>query len=158
VNFKTPETPAYSCDAFSLTKNDDDRSVEVTNFQTTATNGAVFSKADINWGDNTPVTSTSTVIGQTHQFAADGNYLVKVTAHFTIMVNGQAQDVTASGPNCQQPVNFNTPPETPPETPPVTPPTTLVNTGAGSVAGLAAIATAIGAALHRRYLSRRLDS
>jgi uncharacterized repeat protein (TIGR01451 family) len=158
VNFNTPEQPAYSCDLLSLTKGED-RMVTISNFQTSAKNGAVFTKADINWGDKTPLTSTDTVIGQTHTFAADGNYTVSATAHFTVMVNGQATDVTASGPNCQQVVSFNAtpPPETPPETPPVTPPSTLVNTGAGSVVGLVATAIALGAAAHRRYLRRSLD-
>lgn len=153
VSFSTQQ-PTYTCDTFDLSVNKTDRSVTATNFTTTATNGAAFDHAVIDWGDSSATTSTVNVVGQTHTYAADGNYTVNVVAHFTVA--GQDQDVTASGPACQKTVSFSTTP--PPATPPVeTPPTTLVNTGAGSVAGLFAAVAAIGAFVHRRLLSRRLN-
>jgi len=151
VSFTTV-TPTYTCDELDVSQSSG-RTVTITNFKTTATNGAVFTSADINWGDNSTVDNSATVIGENHQYAADGTYTINVIAHFT--VNGQ--DVTASGPSCQKQVSFNTPPVTPPTTPPVTPPTTLVNTGAGSVAGIFAIATIAGTVAYRWFIGRRLS-
>jgi hypothetical protein len=147
-----PVTPAYSCDAFNITA-DVNRTVKVSTFATTATNGAVFKNAVINWGDNSTPLTTNNVVGQTHQYAKDGTYTISATAHFT--VNGQ--DVTAGGPNCQKQVTFKG--ETPPTvTPPTTtPPSTLVNTGPGEVAALFAVATIGGAIAHRWMLGRRLS-
>jgi hypothetical protein len=150
----TPVTPAYSCDAFTITA-DKDRTVKIANFSTSATNGAVFKNAVVNWGDNSTELNAANIIGQSHQYGKDGTYLISATAHFT--VNGQ--DVTAGGPKCQQQVTFspNTPPKvTPPPTTP-TPPANLVNTGPGSVAAIFAATTAFGAVAHRRFLSRRLS-
>lgn len=184
VNFSTPQ-PIYTCDAFSLAVGSN-RSVTVNNFKTTATNGAVFTHAVINWGDGSDLVTTANVIGQTHTYANDGTYTANVTAHFS--VNGV--DVAASGTNCQQPVTFTSPPCTPPNdhkpecVPPCTPPndnkpectppeecttteeagkvecaetpTTLVNTGPGEVAGMFAATVAIGATAYRWYLGRRI--
>lgn len=147
-----PETPAYSCEAFNITA-DVNRTVKVSTFTTTATNGAVFSKADVNWGDNSSVLTDANIIGKTHQYGKDGTYTITATAHFTV----DGKDVTANGPNCVKQVTFKgeTPPEvTPPKTP--TPPATLVNTGPGEVAGMFAAITGAGAIAHRKYLSRKL--
>ena len=143
VNINGPQ-PAESCDLFTISKGDN-RTVTVTAFQTTAVNGATFTSADINWGDDSAVTSTATPVGQTHQYAADGSFTVSAVAHFS--VNGQ--DVTQSG-NCSQPVSFTT-------TPPQTPPTTLVNTGAGNVLGLFAAAVGLGTFGYHRLLRRQLS-
>lgn len=152
-----PATPVFSCDAFNITA-DVNRTVKVSSFSTTATNGAVFKNAVVDWGDKSAQLTSANIIGQAHQYAADGTYTVTATANFT--VNGQP--ATASGPQCQKSVTFksNTPPVvTPPTTPPATPaaPTALVNTGPGSVAGLFAATTAVGAVAYRWMLSRRLS-
>jgi hypothetical protein len=155
INCPTPVTPAYTCDAFTITT-DKDRKVKISNFSTSATNGAVFKNAVVDWGDNSTALNAANIIGQSHQYGKDGTYLISATAHFT--VNGQ--DVTAGGPKCQQQVTFspNTPPKvTPPPTTPTTPPANLVNTGPGSVAAIFAATTAFGAVAHRRFLSRRLS-
>lgn len=108
--------PVYTCDAFDISVNKTDRTVSATNFATTATNGATFTKAVINWGDSSAPTETPTVIGQKHQYAADGNYSIVVTAHFTVNIPGTETDlaapapveVTASSAACQKAVSFTT--------------------------------------------------
>src|SRR5665213_1398500 len=157
VNVPTPPTPSFMCTTLGL-EADIDRKVKLSAFSTTATNGASFKTAVINWGDNSAPLTTNQVVGQTHQYSKDGTYLVTAIAHFD--VNGE--DMTAGGPQCQKQVTFssNTPPKvTPPPSTPVTPaaPTSLVNTGPGSVAGLFAAATAIGMLGYRKMLSRRLS-
>jgi hypothetical protein len=156
-----PVTPTYTCDAFNITA-DVNRNVKVTTFNTSQTNGAVFKNGVINWGDNSANTTSTNLVGQTHQYAKDGTYTIQATAHFT--VNGE--DVTAAGVNCSKQVTFSTtkpPVVVPPTTPPTTPtppatPTTLVNTGAGSVMGMFAAATIAGATMYRRILTRRLGN
>jgi hypothetical protein len=156
----TPPSPTYTCTELGLTA-ENNRTVKISSFSTAQANGAVFKNAVINWGDNSTALTSSNVVGQTHQYAADGTYTVIATAHFT--VNGQ--DVTAGGPQCEQQVTFSstTPPTvTPPSTPPATPaapttPTALVNTGPGSVVGLFAAATTAGTFGYRWMLSRRLS-
>lgn len=155
--------PTFMCDALNLAA-DVDRKVKLSAFSVTATNGATFKNAVIDWGDNSAPLTTNTVVGQAHQYAADGTYTVTATAHFT--VNGQ--DMSAGGIQCQKQVTFSStmppkvtpPPSTPPSIPPATPaaaPTALVNTGPGSVVGLFAATTAIGAVAYRWMLSRRLS-
>jgi hypothetical protein len=151
-------TPTYACTVLGLAA-DVNRTVKISTFAATQTNGAVFKDAVIDWGDNSTPLTTNNVVGQTHQYTADGTYTVTATAHFT--ANGQ--DVTAGGPQCQQKVTFSstTPPAvTPPTvTPAATPaaPTALVNTGPGSVIGLFGAATAIATFGYRWMLSRRLS-
>jgi PKD repeat protein len=176
----TPNVPqaVYTCDAFTATVGDNNRTITVASFNTTATNGAVFTGADINWGDNSAVTSTATPVGQTHVYAADGTYTVEAVAHFN--VNGQ--DVTAGGANCQTTVTISTQTCTstqtgtypncvtptcttgqtgtyPTCTTPTTPaPTVLVNTGAGNVIGLFAGVSIVGTLGYRWFLSRKLSN
>lgn len=138
--------PVYTCDAFDISQGDN-RTVKVTNFKYTASNGATFSNVVINWGDNTSPLMTNNTVGQTHQYAANGTYNITAVAHFK--VNGQ--DVTATGGNCAKTVTFTTP-----GTPPQTPPTQLVNTGAGDVFGIFAATAVLGAFAHRLFLSRKL--
>jgi hypothetical protein len=163
VNFKVkiscpqPQQPVYICNDLQLTAGDN-RTVKISAFSTTAQNGAVFKNAVVTWGDNSAALTTANVVGQSHQYGADGTYTVAATAHFT--VNGE--DVTAGGPQCSKQITFkgNTPPViTPPSTPPATPaaPTALVNTGPGSVIAIFAVATAAGTFLYRRMLTRRLS-
>lgn len=105
-----PVKPEYSCDLFDI-KADVNRSVKVTSFVTSAKNGAVFKNAVIDWGDNSAPTTATDLVGQTHQYAADGTYTIKATAHFTV----DGKDVTATSASCQKPVTFkpNQPPEKP---------------------------------------------
>lgn len=171
VNFKakvtcstpTPPAPVYTCDMLGLTA-EDNRTVKISSFSTTAQNGATFNNATINWGDQSSQLTTNNVVGQTHQYAADGTYTVVATANFT--VNGASKSVSSE--SCQKQVTFktNTPPIVTPPTPTPTPtpttpstpaPTALVNTGAGNVVGIFAAATAIGAAAYRFVISRRLS-
>jgi uncharacterized repeat protein (TIGR01451 family) len=141
----SPSTPTYACTAFDVTKGDN-RTVTVSKFQTTATGGATFKDAVIDWGDqSTPLTTTNPQ-GQKYQYAKDGAYTINATAHFD--VNGK--DVVASCP--AQTVSYNTP--TTPTTPTST--TELPNTGAGNVIGLFAAATVAGFIGFRLFLGRRL--
>jgi uncharacterized repeat protein (TIGR01451 family) len=143
-NVCQPNQPVYTCDLFDLTTGGN-RTVTASNFKYTATNGATFKHAVINWGDNSAQLTTNNVVGQTHQFAKDGTYTVRTTAFFT--VNGQ--EVSANGANCAKTVTFT-------NGVPVTPPTTLVNTGAGDVLGIFAAVTVAGAMAHRLVLARRI--
>lgn len=153
----TPQPPVFTCNDLELAAGDN-RTVKISAFNTAASNGAAFKNAVVTWGDNSNALTSANLVGQTHQYAADGTYTVTATAHFT--VNGQG-DVTASGPQCQKQVTFSstTPPTvTPPTTtPPAATPTALVNTGPGSVIGLFGAATAAGVAWYRRMLSHRLS-
>ncbi len=108
IHVKETPPPVYSCDAFNIVA-DVDRRIKVTAFATTASNGAVFKNADINWGDTSSTNALTTVVGQTHQYSKDGTYTVTATAHFT--VNGA--DVTAGGPNCVKQITITTTPDTP---------------------------------------------
>jgi hypothetical protein len=158
-----PVTPTYACTLLGLTA-EENRTVKISNFATSQSNGATFSNAVVNWGDSTELTSTSP-IGQTHQYAADGKYTVTATANFSVNVNGQIQTKSATSESCTQVVTFSstTPPTVTPPTTPVTPPATpaaptaLVNTGPGSVIGLFAASTLGGTVLYRRLLARRLS-
>jgi len=153
-----PPTPAYTCDKL-VVATEDNRTVKIDTFQTTATNGATFTSADINWGDNSTANDNTNVVGLSHQYAASGTYTISATAHFSVA----GKDVTAGGASCEQVVTFSTttpPTVTPPTTPaPTTPaPTALVNTGAGNVFGLFAVVSLAGAGFYRFVLKRKLDS
>jgi len=143
---ETPN-PSYSCDAFDVTKGDN-RQVTVNTFKVTATNGAKFSRAVIDWGDDSEALTTDKVVGQAHRYDTDGTYTITATAHFT--VNGK--DVTDDG--CSTTVSFSAQPTTP-TTPSTTPPTELSNTGPGQVFGLVALVTIVGAVAHRLFAVRR---
>ncbi len=96
-----PVTPIFTCDTFQIQANAD-RVVKVNAFAATAQNGAVFKNVVIDWNDGTPALTSTNPVGQTHQFAKDGTFNITAVAHFT--VNGQ--DVTATGPQCEQKVQF----------------------------------------------------
>lgn len=161
-----PPTPAYTCDLLDISSSDD-RTVKVTALNTTATNGAVFKNAVVDWGDNSTPLTDSNVVGKSHQYSKDGTYTITATAHFT--VNGEDKSATSAA--CAKQVTFksNQPPHvTPPPNTPSTPstptspsspatPTALVNTGAGSIAGLFAASSIIGTLAYRYMLSRRLS-
>jgi uncharacterized repeat protein (TIGR01451 family) len=140
--------PTYSCDLLDVTSGEN-RTVSISQFKTTATNGATFKQAVINWGDNSQKLTTNKPVGQTHQYAADGTYTVSAVAHFT--VNGK--DVTADGTQCTKQVTFraNTP-----GTPSNPTPTTLVKTGPSDVAAVFAATSVAGVAAYNVFTKRRL--
>jgi hypothetical protein len=157
----TPPTPTYACTLLALTA-EDNKTVKVSNFTTTATNGATFSNASINWGDNTSASNVTDVIGQSHTYSNYGSYTVVATANFN--VNGSTK--SASSESCEQTVTFTatTPPTVTPPTTTVTPtptptpttPTTLVNTGPGSVIAIFAAVSTASAVAYRYFIGRRL--
>jgi uncharacterized repeat protein (TIGR01451 family) len=151
----TPQTPAYTCDAFDFTSDNASRTITVSKFKTTQTNGATFKQVVIDWGDSTTPLTTNAAVGKTHKFGKEGTYTVTATAHFTVA----GKDVTAAGANCSKSVTFSSTPTTPATpTTPTTPstPETLANTGPGQVLGLFAAVAVIGAIAHRLFLGRRL--
>lgn len=162
ISCETPPKPVYTCNNLNISAQSN-RTVKITDFSTTATNGAAYSYAVVSWGDSSGNLHAVNPVGQTHQYGADGTYTVSATAHFS--VNGV--DVAAGGTQCQKSVTFKTnvpptvtpPPVTPPTTPPATPaaPTALVNTGPGSVVALFAAATGAGMFIYRKMITRRLS-
>lgn len=155
VNCSTTPTPNYTCDALTVTAGDD-KTVTVNALNTTATNGATFTNATINWGDNTSSTTVSNVAGVTHQYASSGTYTITATANFT--VNGQSETATSNA--CQRSVAYNstgTGTTTTPPTATTSTPTQLVNTGAGDTVGIFAAIAAISAIAYRFVLGRRLS-
>lgn len=152
---EVPVQPTYTCDKFSIAA-EANRKVKVTEFSTTAKNGAELIGSTITWGDNSNTKGELNPVGLTHQYAADGTYTVTATAHFDV----DGKDVTASGANCTQQVTFKgekPPVVTPPTTPPAGP-TKLVNTGPGQVAGIFAAVTAAGTIAYRWMLTRRFGN
>lgn len=165
-----PKPVTATCDLFKI-DSADDRTVKVSSFSYTATN-ATYKNTVINWDAGTgktnvstePITGATKVNGQTHQYAADGTYLITATIHFS---TADTADLVASTAHCQQQVTFTTnqPPvvttvvvPTPPTTPVVVAaqPTSLVNTGAGSVVTMFALVSVAGTFAYRYYLARRL--
>lgn len=153
INKTCAATPAYSCNAFDVTADNAGRTVTISNFQQSSSNGATFTNAVINWGDNSSALTTNNVVGQTHSYSANGTYVLTATAHFS--VNGQ--DVTAPTTSCTKTVTFSSQPPAVTTASVQTPPTTLVNTGPGQVIGLFAAVSVVGAFAHRFYLARRLS-
>jgi uncharacterized repeat protein (TIGR01451 family) len=144
VNKECANVPAYSCDLLKVTKGDN-RTITISEFKTSAANGATFKDVVISWGDNSDNLTTNNPVGQKHQYAKDGEYTITATARFN--VNGQVKEAKSDA--CVVKVNFAAP------TAPT--PTVLPNTGAGSVAGIFAAVTAAGAMAHRIVLARRLS-
>lgn len=139
--------PVYSCGMLEVDKGED-RKVTVKNLTHVAKDGATFKHVVLNWGDGTEVLTTNPA-GQTHTYAADGNYTVRATVHFD--VNGQ--DVTAGeSAACARIVSFTTPAATPQ----VPAETELPVVGAGSVTSIFALAAVAGTILYRLFLGRRL--
>ena len=152
INKTCVATPTYSCDVFDVTADNASKTVTVSNFKQSTSNGATFKNAVISWGDNSSALTTNTVVGQSHSYAANGTYVLTATAHFT--VNGQ--DVTAPTTKCTRTVAFSST-QPPVITTPSTPaPVALVNTGPGEVVGLFAAVSVLGAFAHRMFLARRL--
>lgn len=131
--------PSYTCNHLSLSQ-DSNRTVTVTQLDTTGHNGATFQSAVINWGDNTPALSSTNPVSQTHQYAADGTYKVTAITHF--IVNGA--DKTATSDACSATVTITTPV-----------PPTLPNTGAGNVLLPIALVSIAGYGLNLARLKQR---
>jgi len=146
-----PVTPAYSCDLLHVVADNNTRRVTVDKFQTSQSNGAVFENAVVDWGDQSQAGTFTTLIGQAHQYAADGTYKITATAHFAV----SSSDKTATSQACTQSVTFASTPTIPPTTPPTTPPV-LPNTGAGNVIGIFAGVVAASTIGYRLFLSRKL--
>lgn len=157
-----PKPVTATCDLFNIEVGDN-RTIKVSQFQYTATNAA-YKYVVINWdagktnASTAAITDAAQVKGQTHQYSADGTYLVSATVHFTSADNN---DLVATTEKCQQQVKFDTkvpPVVTPVTVVPPTPakPTALVNTGAGSTAALFATVTAAAAGIYQWSIRRRL--
>lgn len=95
----------FVCSSLGLTPGDN-RTATISNFAV-STQNATFTGATVDWSDGT-VVNVPTALGQKHQFAKDGTYTVKVTAHFTYV--GQFGKTHTADANCQQTLTFNTPP------------------------------------------------
>lgn len=168
----TPVVVAPVCNNFEIVALEN-RTIRVTKVDYTA-NGATFVNAVINWDVNktndstAAITNANDIVGQTHQYTADGAYLVGVTITFT----QDGKTVAVNGPECQKQVAFTTatptvvtPAATPPPvvTPAATPPTpaaapvSLVAAGAGSTAALFAAVAAIAGGVYHWSLRRRLS-
>ncbi|MDL2341831.1 MAG: hypothetical protein QFB87_02000 [Patescibacteria group bacterium] len=145
---------APTCNNFEIAAGDN-RTINVTKFDFTA-NDAKFVSAVINWDINktnvstAAITDSNAVVGQSHQYAADGTYVVGVTITFTL----DGKTVTATGLQCEKQVAFTT---QPPVVTPPTAPVALVNTGAGSTAAMFAGVSAVAAVGYYLNLRRRLS-
>jgi hypothetical protein len=153
-----PAQPTFACTDLEISASNENRSVRITVFTTTATNGATFKNAVVDWGDTSDKLTTSNVVGQTHSYDKAGTFTISAVAHFD--VNGQ--DMTSDGPACAKTVTFSEKQSTPPtvttSSTPSAPssPTTLVNTGPGQVVAPLIGATLLGTFGYRRYLLSRL--
>lgn len=131
--------PTYTCNLLTVEKTGG-RGIKTT-INYTATNGATFSTATINFGDG----SQNLVTNQTtanHTYAKDGYYTVSAT--LTFMVNGVAHNVNSNA--CTQTVSFGTPPPNIP----ATGPTETIALFIGTI-----VAGAIG---YRLWMIRRLGN
>jgi hypothetical protein len=145
-------TVTPTCNQLSLNEGDN-RTVTVSNFQTTANNASLISQ-DINWGDGSSTSGVSNIIGQSHQYAADGTYTVSGDANYS--VNGQT--ITAGGNGCTQQVTVSSAPTvTTASTTPTPTSTVLVNTGAGDPFIVFGGASILGTLGYRFVLRRRLN-
>lgn len=143
----TPPAPTYACTLMDITANE--RTVTVTKFTTSATNGAVFKNAVINWNDNSQQLTTNNVVGQKHTFNKDGKYVITATAYFT--VNNEVKSATSQ--SCTKTITF-----TSKEQPKIlSSSTVLPKTGASEIAIAAAVvfATVLGTLGHAVISNRR---
>jgi hypothetical protein len=100
------QTHAYICSALGVTPREN-RSATITTFTTSVIN-ARFTGATINWGDGTSSIS-DTVVGVSHNYAADGTYNISVVADF-VYTNRLGNEVRVSAPACTAQVTYTTPP------------------------------------------------
>jgi hypothetical protein len=103
------QTHTYACTSIGLTPGDN-RTVTISAFSVTASTGVSFTGATIDWSDGA-VQAVGNALNQSHTFAKDGDYNVKVTAHFTYAGQfGGIHNVDAAP--CAAPISFTTPPPT----------------------------------------------
>ncbi len=147
----TPPTPTYACTLLNVTQSG--QTVTISQFNESATNGATFDDAVINWGDNSQQLTTNNVVGQTHNYTGNGPFPISAVAYFT--VPGQSAPVTPATNGCTASVTFTPPAAT--LTAAVTPaaPAQLANTGPGNVIEIFVGVTILGAIAHRLFWSRR---
>lgn len=154
-----PPTPIYSCDLLSV-KTDANRNVSITAFKTSASNGAVYTRSVIGWGDTTYTRATSDVVGKAHQYTNDGTYTISATAFF----NANNKERSATSVKCSQTVTFSAG-QPPVVQPPVVTvgtsttgatPTALPNTGPGPIAAVFGGVTTLATAGHMFITRRRL--
>src|SRR5206468_597043 len=107
-----PPAPVFSCDLLSIKAKD--MTATITDFKSTAQNGATFKSVDIEWGDSSSDKGLTSPVGKSHNYAKNGTFTISATAHFD--VNGTNK--TAGGSNCMQTVTFqkNKPPVVKPPT------------------------------------------
>jgi uncharacterized repeat protein (TIGR01451 family) len=149
----TPGTPTetsacytYTCNAFTLTVENDTRTVTVAGFNASSTDTANATPANvyIDWGDNTNSTVTyANAVGTQHTFTADS---ATVTAKG--IFNGPNGGATVSSTACTFPVSFTT---VPPTVPPVLP-----NTGAGDTIAIFFGTVVAGTIAARLFIGRKL--
>lgn len=129
----------YSCNAFTITVNNETRVATVATFSATSTNSkATLSNVVIDWGDSSATTNGISPVGQSHTYTAD-SATVTATAQFTT----PDSTTSVSSTVCTQPVSFTT-----------TPPTELPNTGAGNIIGIF-FGTVIAGTIAARVLAVR---
>jgi hypothetical protein len=102
----TPTIVKPACTALGLTPGDN-RTATISTFTVATGSNITLNSADINWGDGT-VQNFPTALGKSHQWAADGEYTVTVTAHFTYF--GQFGDQKTGDATCAAKIKFTTPP------------------------------------------------
>lgn len=110
----TPAGPVYTCDSLDVTANDS-RVAKITRLATTASQGANLRNITLNWGDGSPVVTTTNAVGRTHKYNEAKTYTVTATVRF--MVEGEDGLREAV---CRQTVAVPTQPVT--DTPAPTPP------------------------------------
>lgn len=149
-------SPFYSC--VSLTSDVLDQNKFSYSFRATANvgNGATFTGADFNFGDNSTqngVQPNGNVVTANHQYAQAGNYTTTATLHFNS--SGQAKTVTCTVPisSTSQPCQYNQNLAAT-DTNCVKPASTLVNTGAGSVLTIFGAVVVAGIIFFRQYVLR----
>jgi hypothetical protein len=102
----TPTIVKPACTALGLTPGAN-RSVVISTFTVATGTNITLTGATIDWSDGT-VENFPTALNRPHTFAQDGNYTVKVTAHFTYY--GQFGEKKTGDAVCQAPISFTTPP------------------------------------------------
>jgi len=145
-NCTPPQTPLYTCESFTLSKNTVKVNEKFTsNVKVTAQNGAQFKLATFTYGDEANgakyVTNniTNGTVTADHTYAAEGNYAPRVKLEFT--VNGENKTVEDAKCMAQIKVEKQVLSTTT---------TTLPNTGASDVVGIFSAVTILGAVTHRR--------
>lgn len=101
VHFKPQPTPQYSCNLLNVTADSTTPRKYTADVTYTAKDGATFSSAKFDWGDNT----TPTIVSGTqdsHTYAKDDSYTIVATLTFnvggTMKTSSCSKDITVSTP------------------------------------------------------------